>query len=177
MQVHALERVTGDPAHAAMDVREAAAEDPVQDPGCDGSPEIAMQGRHRAGLDRPAPAGAHHELVAVMEALDERCQQAEVVGAVGVAHHDVAPSHEGQGVDVRPAQPALRRLQHSRPALQRDLGGAVARAVDDQDLPCDPGLLEALLAPVDELPDRQLLVEGGNHDRELRIGRVLLRDE
>ena len=84
-----IERVPGDPAHAAVDVGEVAREEPVEDPRRDRRPEVAVQRRHRAGLDGAPQARAHDELVALAELLDERLELAEVVGAVGVAHDHV----------------------------------------------------------------------------------------
>src|SRR5262249_33532034 len=49
-----------------------------------------------------------------------------------------------------------------------DLGGAVGRGVDDQDLAAHARLRESLLAPVDELADRDLLVEARHDDRDER---------
>ena len=61
--------------------------------------------------------------------------------------------------------------------LECDLSRAILRAVDDDDLSGDPRLGKALLAPVDELAHGQLLVQGGDHDRKLRLGDVCFRDE
>src|SRR6185369_12648878 len=148
-QIHACERIAGDAPHTAMDVRELAPEDTVEDPRRDRSAKIAVQRRHRPGLDRPAPARAHHELEAFVEALDERRQPPEVVRAIGVSHEDVASPYVGQGVDVGPAETAFRSLQDSGAVLEGDLCGAILRAVDDEDLSGDPCLSKALLAPVD----------------------------
>src|SRR5205807_1954997 len=84
LQAHALERGAGDAPHPAVDVREAAAVDDVEDPGRDRRAEVAVERRHRAGLDRPLPARPHHELVALAKARYEGGQLAEVVRAVGV---------------------------------------------------------------------------------------------
>src|SRR6478735_8729314 len=113
MQIHACERIAGDAAHTTVDVRELAPEDTVENPRRDRRTEIAVQRRHRPGLDRPSPARAHHELEAFVEALDERRQSPEVVRAVGVSHEDVAAPYVGQGVDVGPAETALRSLEDS----------------------------------------------------------------
>ena len=67
-------------------------------------------------------------------------------------------------------------LQHARAAARaRSRSCPVARAVDDEDLADDARLLEALLAPVDEVADGQLLVGRRNDDRELGLGDVVLR--
>ena len=162
-----------DAAHAAVDVGELAAEDDVQDPRRDRRAEVAVQRRHRAGLDVAAEARAHDELVAVAELLDERRELAEVVRAVAVAHDDVLAADVRERVDVRPTEAALRRRSTRAPRGERDLGRAIRRAVDDQDLADHAGLREALLAPVDEVADRELLVERRDDDRDLGVRDVI----
>ena len=56
---------------------------------------------------------------------------------------------------------------------QRDLCGSVVRAVHNENLTHDACGFEALSTPVDELAHGDLLVEGGNDDRELRCGDVV----
>jgi len=68
-------------------------------------------------------------------------------------------------------------LQHARTVRECDLGRPVRRAVDDQDLTGDAGLLEPLAAPVDKLSDRQLLVQSGDDDRDLRVRDVVDRHQ
>ena len=51
------------------------------------------------------------------------------------------------------------------------------RAVDDQHLADHARGRQALLAPVDEVADRELLVEGRDHDRELGIIHVGCREQ
>ena len=132
-----------------------------------------MQEGHRALLDRAAPARSHHVLVALAELLHERRELAEVVRAVCVAHEDVAPAHVRESVEVRASETSPRRLQHARAVRQRDLRGSVVRAVHDEHLTHDACGFEALATPVDELADGDLLVEGGNDDRELGFGDVV----
>ena len=79
-----------------------------------------------------------------MELVDEGLQLAEVVRAVGVTHDDVAPADEWNGVDVGTAEAALGGAQHASTGGHGALRGAVARAVDDQDLAGDARLGEAL---------------------------------
>ena len=177
LQLEALQRIAGDPAHAAMDVGEVARVENVQDPGRDWRPQIAVQRWHRTGLDVAAEPRAHHELEPRAELLDECDQLAEVVRAVRVAHEHVLAADVRQGIDVGAAQAALGRLEHARAARQRDLPGPVVAAVDDQHLTCDSGLGEARLAPVDEIPDRQLLVQGRDDDRNLRTLDVPIRNQ
>ena len=52
---------------------------------------------------------------------------------------------------------------------ERDFLRAIRRAIDNQDLADRAGLREALLAPVDEVADRELLVERRDDDRYLGV--------
>ena len=136
-----------------------------------------MQRRHGAGRDRALEARAHDELGAGAERLDERPDLAEIVGAVGVAHDDEAAADERDRVDVGAAEAAPRHLEHAGAARLGDLGGAVGRAVDDQDLDPRAARRDALPAPVDEAADGDLLVERRDQDGDLGIGHVVRRGE
>ena len=65
------QRILCQAPHAAMNIAVGAAVDAVQDPGGEGRPEITVQGRHGPVLDVSVKAGAHHELAAVAEAVDD----------------------------------------------------------------------------------------------------------
>ena len=93
----------------------------VQDPGRQRRSEIAVQRRHRAVFDGALEPGAHDELVARPEFLDERADLAEIIGAVRVAHQDVLPPDERDRVDIGPAETALRRLQNPARRARRRL--------------------------------------------------------
>jgi hypothetical protein len=160
-----------------VDVREAAAVEEVQDPRRHGRAEVLVEPGHGSGLDRARPARPHHELVAGAELLHEGTEEAEVVRAVGVSHEEVLAADVRKRVDVRASEASSRRLQDARPVLERDLGRAIRRAVDDDDLADHARRVETLVAPVDELPDGHLLVEGGDHDRELGLDGVRARYE
>ena len=61
--------------------------------------------------------------------------------------------------------------------LERDLGRLVRGAVDDDHLPDDTGSVEALAAPVDEVADRDRLVERRDDDGQLGLDDVVSRHE
>jgi hypothetical protein len=82
------------------------------------------------------------------------------------------PAQIGNGVDIGATETAPRCLEHTGTFRQRDLGGAVAGAVDDDDLDAGPAAAYARVAPVDELPDCALLIERWNQDRHLGIGEI-----
>ena len=110
--------------------------------------------------------------------LDERRELAEVVRAVRVAHQDVAPADVREGVDVRAPEPAPRRLQHARAVLRAR--SRRSRRVELSTIrisPATPAVCQALLAPVDELADGELLVERRDDDRELGLVDVVVGHE
>ena len=88
-QVQARQHVAAQRAHAAVGVLDAGAEEQVQQAREDRVADVAVQPRHRAGLD-VVHAVADHHLRAVLERRDEARDLVEVVGQVGVGHHDVA---------------------------------------------------------------------------------------
>src|SRR5262249_54042350 len=131
-EAHAGEGFRSYSTHAAVDVGEAASVKEIEDPGRERCSEVAVEPRHGARLDRAAKARAHHELIPATELIHEWTEAAEVVGAVSVAHDDVAPADVREGVDVCASEATPRSLQHPGPASEREVGGAVGRAVDDE---------------------------------------------
>ena len=89
LQVEPLRGRPADRAQSAVRVRDLEPEEQVQDPRQDRVPDPAVQPRHGAFVDPASVAGAEHEVLPVVELLQERVQVAEVIGAVGVAHEDV----------------------------------------------------------------------------------------
>ena len=72
VEVERRERVAAHRPHPAVGVGDLHAEEEVEQPGEDRVPDVAVEPRHRLAVDRPLEAGAHHEVVAGGEALDER---------------------------------------------------------------------------------------------------------
>ena len=106
-QVQPGQHVAADRPHAAVRVADAGAEQEVEDAGQDRVADVAVQPRHGAGMDVVHPV-AHHELGAGLELLDEARDLVEVVGEVGVGHHDVAAAGGGEAGEVRAAVAASR---------------------------------------------------------------------
>src|SRR5260370_41302989 len=77
LNVHPDQRVARDPAHAAMDIREFAGVEGVEDPGGQRSSEITMQAGHGAVFDVAFEARAHDEFVAFPKFFHERSDLAE----------------------------------------------------------------------------------------------------
>jgi hypothetical protein len=76
-----------------------------------------------------------------------------------------------------PAEPPPRHFKHARPARLRDFSGAVAGAVDDQNLDARAAFRDAFATPRDEAADGEFLVEGRHKDRHLGIGDAVSRDQ
>ena len=176
-EAHRQERVAVDAAHATVDVAERASVDSVQSPRRERCAEVAVRPRHCTLFDLASESRTHDHLISRSERLDERSQQAKVVGAVRVAHHDVATADVRDRVDVGPPETASRGPQALAPAARARAGGVVGRRVDDDDLSGRSSRREPLVTPADELGDRDLLVDGGDEDRHLRIRGVPLGNE
>ena len=131
-QVELVEHVAAQRAHAAVGVAHAGAEEEVEQPGQQRVADVAVQPRHRSRLDVPH-AVAHHQLGAGVELADEARDLVEVVGQVGVGHHDVAPARGGEPGEVRAAVAAARLDDHARPGGRRELRAAVIGVVVDDD--------------------------------------------
>ena len=116
-QVEAGQRRAPDRAHAAVRVAHAGAEEEVEDPGEHRVPDVAVEPGHRAGLDA-LHAIAHHEVGALVELRHEARDVAEVVGEVGVGHHDVVALRGGEAGAVG-APVAAPRLVHHQGAGRR----------------------------------------------------------
>ena len=107
-----------------------------------------------------------------VETVDERREVLERVRLVGVAHDDVLPACRGQPRDVCApvASPALR--DDTSAVCGGDLGRAVRGAVVHDD-----HLAASLRAPdplerlVDDFSDRLFLVQAGDDDGDLGLGR------
>jgi len=94
---------------------------------------------------------------------------AEVVGEVGVGHHDVlaAGSREAGEIGAAVAAPALE--DHPRAGRRRKFRAAVLRGVvDDEHLAADPARQQRLAGGTDALLDVLLLVQARDHDRHQR---------
>ena len=131
-------------AHAAVGVADAGAEEEVEHAGEHRVADVAVQPGHRAGLDVLHPV-AHHEVGALLELLDEARDVVEVVGEVGVGHHDVVAARGGEAGQVGAAVAAPRLEHHQRAGVAGQLGAAVVRAVvgDDHLALASPGLSSA----------------------------------
>src|SRR3982074_3833627 len=102
---------------------------PIQDPRGDGGSKVSMKGGHGPWLDTAPPSRSHGELVALPHRLDEGSDVSEVVGAIGVAHDDVASPDERNRVDICASETALGCPQNTRAGSEGNFGGAVGGAV------------------------------------------------
>jgi hypothetical protein len=155
-----------------MGVRDLDSEEQVQQSGEDRVADAAIEPRHGVAVDPPLEPGAEHEIVAVLESLHERRQLVDRIRAVRVAHYDVLAPGLLQAREVGAAVAASAFADDRGTVLGGDLGRPVRRVVVDDDH------LAAAARPPDSLPglfddgaDRFLLVEAGNHDRDLHVRR------
>ena len=126
------------------------------------------------GLDVLHPV-SHHELRALIELPDEVGDLLEVVREVGVDHDDVVAAGGREAGEVGAPVPAPGLVHDRRAGGRGELGAPVLRAVVDHDhLARDPAVLEDAARPAHALLDVLLLVEAGDHDRNVTSGRGLL---
>ena len=112
----------------------------------------------RSPITRSAP---------VVELLDEARDLVEVVGEVGVGHHDVVAARGGEAGQVGAAVAAARLVHDARAGGGGELGAAVlGGVVGDDDLAGDAVLAASTASASDDaVLDVLLLVEAGDHDR------------
>jgi hypothetical protein len=88
-QIQPRQDIAAQRAHAAVCVVDAGAEEEVEQARENRVADVAVQPGHRAGLD-VVHAIADHHLRPVLERRHESWDLVEVVGQIGVGHHDVA---------------------------------------------------------------------------------------
>ena len=172
MEVELRRGVLADRAHPAVGVRDLDAEEEVEHPGQDRVSDEPVQERHRVAVDRPLEARAHDEVVTLLEPVDERRELLERIRLVGVAHDDVLAPRLLEAGQIRAAVAAAKLGDDACPVLRGDLGRAVFRAVvDDEDLARAPRAADALERLVDDVPDGLFLVQAGDDNGDLGVGR------
>ena len=152
-----------------MNVSEPTAVEAVQNPSGQWSSQVAVQCRHCAVLNTAQPPGTHHELISLVKARHEGCEQSKVIGAVGITHHDISPTDIRNRILISASQSSLRGTENSGPARQGEFCSSVIRTVDYEDLSADARITETLVAPGYEFGDGEFLVDGGYNDRYFRI--------
>ncbi len=166
LEVEPRQRVAADRAEAAVRVADRRPVDEVEEAGEDRVADAAHQ-RHRARLDVLHPV-SHHELRALIELPDEVGDLLEVVREVRVDHDDVVAAGGREAGEVRAPVPAPGLVHDRRAGGGGELGAAVLRAVvDDDHLAREPAVLEDAARPAHALVDVLLLVETGDHDRNV----------
>ena len=109
-------------------------EEQVEESREDRVADVAVQPRHRARLDVVHPVADHH-LGAVLELGDEARDLLEVVGEVGVGHHDVLAAGGGEAGEVGAAVAAAALVDDARAgALGEQRRLVLGGVVGDDDL-------------------------------------------
>jgi len=99
--------------------------------------------RHGSWSDTAEEPVSHHQVVALAQARKEWHQVAEVIAAVSIAHHQVAPSGRGKPATQGATVATIPDLDHASASCSRQLAGAVGAAVvGDQDLSCNTVTLQ-----------------------------------
>ena len=149
VEVERGQRVAADRAHPAVRVGHLHAEEDVEHPGEDRVADEAVQERHRVAVDRALEARADDEVVAGLEAVDERAQLVERIRVVGVAHDDVLAAarrraRRGTRSRSRDAVPDTTIAPCAAATSRRGVGRPV---VDDDDLACSSRCAGSLRTP------------------------------
>ena len=174
-QVELEQALAAEGAHAAVGVAHAGAEEEVEGAREQRVADVAVQPRHRAGLDA-VHAVAHDEVGARLELGQEARDLAEVVGQVGVGHHDVAPAGGAEAGHVGVAVAAAALVDDAGAGLDRQCRAVVVGVVvGDDDLAGDPVLGQRGERPGDAALDVRGLVEARDDDADEQL--VLLRGE
>ena len=164
-----LKRALADGPHAAVRVRHLHAEEEVEHPREDRISDEAVEERHRVPVDRPLEAGADDEIVACLEAVDERSELLERIRLVGIAHHDVVAARLGQPGEVRAAVASARSATTRAPCASAT---SAERSVEPLSTTItSPGPSRTAYPVqrlVDDSPDGFLLVQAGDDDGNLR---------
>src|SRR5256885_575192 len=99
------------------------AEEDVEDLRQHGVSDPAVCRRHCASMDATAEAGADHEVVSVVQQIDEHSELAQVVGSVPVGHDDEVAFGLGESAQIRAPVPPPRLVYDARPRCLGSLQG------------------------------------------------------
>jgi hypothetical protein len=168
-QVERGERLPTERAHAAVGVAHAGAEEEVEGAREHRVADVAVQPGHRAGLDA-VHAVAHDQVGARLELGEEARDLPEVVGQVGVGHHDVAAAGGGEARHVGVAVAPAALVDHAGAGGEREGGAVVVGVVvRDHDLARDAVLRERGPGPRDAPLDVRGLVEARDDDGDQQL--------
>jgi hypothetical protein len=173
-QVQAEDRVAAERAQTAVEVAHRGAEEQSADERQHRVADVAVQPRHRPGLDAAGETVAHHQIVAGAQPVEERPEGGEVVAVVGIAHRHIGAARRGDPADQRRAVAPLGHRHHPGAlGLGERLRAVGAAVVGHQHLAGDPGRFEELACLAHTRRHRLGLVQAGHHDRQFagRVGR------
>src|SRR5467141_1707353 len=119
-QFHALQCISRNTTHAAMNIGEAAPVKNVQHFRSQWITEVPMERRHRALLDGAFEPGPHDVFSSAVELFNKWLKLAEVVGEIGIAKDRVFSANIWDGIDIGAPQSPLRCFQHASPSGERD---------------------------------------------------------
>src|SRR5207247_5857671 len=168
MEVERAQRVAAHSTHAAVRIRHLDAEEEIQQSRQNRVADSPVQPWHRVAVDLALEARAEHEIVALLETVDERSELLNRIGLVCVAHHDVRAARIREAREIGTAVPTSGLGHDTRAVLGGHLGGAIAGiVVDHDDLALTTRAPDSLPRLVNDGADRLLFVEAGDHDGDL----------
>src|SRR6266404_6055879 len=100
-QFHALQCVSRNATHAAVNIRKGAPVKHIQYRRSQRGPEVPMERRHCALLDRAFEPRAHDIFSSTMELFDKGFKLTKVVGEISIAKDCVFTTNVRDGIDIR----------------------------------------------------------------------------
>ena len=168
LEIHPESSVFSETPKAAVEVATWIRKQHATDRRQYGIPEIAVEKRHRAGLDAAFESVAHHQVVAVAEFVDERHQTGEVIAVVGITYNDEGAGRSSdtaqKGASVTPSLGVDDACPETLGDLHRPVGTAV---VGDDDLAGDAVVTNGTRRLFDASRERFCFVETGHYNRKL----------
>ena len=138
LQVERHDGIPAEPAQAAVEVADLAAEEQPADEAEHRVAEVPVQRGHGPGRDAAGEPVAHHQVRALAQFVNERHQGSEIIAVVGVAHDDVLALGRDDAAHQRVAVALLADRDDAGARLGGQLLAAVCAAViGDEHLTAD----------------------------------------
>ena len=171
-QVELRQAITAHRSHPAVRVIDPGLEQQVEEPRQQRVADVLVMPWHRARVDVLHPVADHH-VRAVLQLGDEPRDLLEVVGEIGVGHHDVTPAGGAEARQVGASVAADGLVDDDRSGFGGDQRTAVLRVVvGDDDLAGDPLGLQHAECRAHAALDRLGLVQARDDHRDLQLGGV-----
>src|SRR6266478_3226318 len=107
-QFHALQCVSRNATHAAVNIGKGAPVKHIQYPCSQRIPEVPMEGRHCALLDRAFEPGPHDVFRSTTELFYKGFKLTEIVGEIGISKDSIFTTNIRDGINIRTTQSSPR---------------------------------------------------------------------